>query len=578
LVLAAAVAWVGCSEGTAPEVPGTADINLTPGAATLVAGPTAEIAPTGGRYMVAVVNTSTTPNATASFQLRGSGGTNVVSTSLSPPPMRPAFAAGAPSADVSIPQRRDAHAELLEGDRRLVGRVGMPRSGSAEASLTAGDSGPPLANSVPLQVGASANLRVRSFASCATFTEVAGRVVYVGSRSVIVEASDSPLAGQMDADFQALGEQFDSQMFDILQTNFGNPLAYDARLDNNGRIIMLFTRVVNGMGANIMGFVSSCDFYPPTQHPDVRGSNQAEIFYARVPLNNAINYNSFDTRVGWLRNVRSTIIHEVKHLTSYAERFARATGANPVIEENWLEEGTAQVAVELFARNVYYGPSAAWKANASYEQTIYCDFRPTVQACGGRPFLVADHFLFLNDYMRNIEARSFLSRSSDDQTVYGSAWMFSRWAADQYAATEAGFFRALTTEPTLTGMANVQARTGRNAVELITNFLLSLYADDYPGMPVPGGARYTIPSWNLRDIYAGLARDFPQSFGTFPLNVRQATFGTFQHEVPSLMGASASYFELTGNQTGPQLVELRAAGGGQLPPGSPLRLYVLRVQ
>jgi hypothetical protein len=180
--------------------------------------------------------------------------------------------------------------------------------------------------------------------------------------------------------------------------------------------------------------------------------------------------------------------------------------------------------------------------------------------------------------MRNIEARSFLSRSSDDQTVYGSAWMFSRWAADQYAATEAGFFRALTTEPTLTGMANVQARTGRNAVELITNFLLSLYADDYPGMPVPGGARYTIPSWNLRDIYAGLARDFPQSFGTFPLNVRQATFGTFQHEVPSLMGASASYFELTGNQTGPQLVELRAAGGGQLPPGSPLRLYVLRVQ
>jgi hypothetical protein len=571
----------GCSEGTAPKPIPPTQISLAPGAATLVAGSMAEIAQTGGRYMIAVVKTGMTLADSTGFQLRGSldpQGSSVVGSSSSIRPFEP-YGTGTLPGEASIPQQRDAHLEMLDADRELVRRLGAPRAVlRGDPSIVGPDGEVPMQNAVPLQVGAEATLKVRTLESCETFNEVTGRVVYVGTRSVIIEADDAPLKGQMDADFQAIGAAFDNEMYAVLEANFGNPLAYDNRLDNNGRVIMLFTRRVNNMGTNLMGFVTSCDFYPPGQHPSVRGSNQAEIFYARVPLDNTPSLNSFDSRVGWLRNVRSTVMHEGKHLVSYAERFSRATGSNPTIEENWLEEGTAQVAVELYARQFYYGSTAAWKANATYQGSIYCDFRPTVGACAGRPFLVADHFLFLHDYMRNVEQKSFMSASSTDATVYGSAWLFIRWAADQFASSEAAFFRALTQEPTLTGMANVQARTGRTSMELITNYMLALYADDFPGMPVAGGARYTIPSWNLRDIFSGLAQDFPSSIVNFPLPVRQVAFGDFQRDVAKLFAASASYFEMSGSQSGVQHLELRAPGGGTLPAGSTLRMYVLRVQ
>jgi hypothetical protein len=53
---------------------------------------------------------------------------------------------------------------------------------------------------------------------------------------------------------------------------------------------------------------------------------------------------------------------------------------------------------------------------------------------------------------------------SNDQraTFYASGWTLLRWALDHYAGTdEAAFLRALTLEPSLTGIANLAARTGR---------------------------------------------------------------------------------------------------------------------
>jgi hypothetical protein len=64
--------------------------------------------------------------------------------------------------------------------------------------------------------------------------------------------------------------------------------------------------------------------------------------------------------------------------------------------------------------------------------------------------------------------------------------------------------------------------------------------------------------------------------GTFPLAVRSASFGEFLSQDFALRGWSTAYFELTGTMRAPQLLELRAPGGG---PASPtLRLAIVRLE
>ena len=78
---------------------------------------------------------------------------------------------------------------------------------------------------------------------------VKARVVYVGTKSIVLEATDSPLAGTMDADYVKIGQSFDNTQFPIITcSSFGNPLAFDDSLSNVGKVTMLFTKLVNESG------------------------------------------------------------------------------------------------------------------------------------------------------------------------------------------------------------------------------------------------------------------------------------------------------------------------------------------
>ena len=349
-------------------------------------------------------------------------------------------------------------------------------------------------------------------------------------------------------------------------------LAYDAHTDNNGRILMLFTPRIDSLGGTagtLQGFVSACDLYPPTIDSSVAASNQAEIFYARVPAS-ATQLSSFR------RAIYGTVIHESKHLAANAEKFARNAD---VLEESWLEEGTAQVALELYARTRPQYAGVTWKSDATYLQTVYCDVRPNVAGrCNGSLFLDADPLFELHDYERANETKSFLSRASDDITIYGSAWQFVRWATDQYAAVESDFLKSIVLETRLTGVANIVDKTRRPFAELDGWFTLALLADDFPGFTPPADAKYILPSFNTPDIFAGAATDFPTSFVASPLNTHVITFGDFTVPVPALAGGSGSLFNLSGTQTGAQAIGVQAAGGGGLGTGTPLRIVFLRVQ
>ncbi len=556
-----------------------------------------ELAPTGGRYLMSVYNTSTVPTSTASFELKGNMAPTptpvIAPTARSVAPIRASITPLSAGAAAQIAQQRDRqatanrdHARLLENDRALVRSLGTTRRGMGTASRTSarpslsvsssvgGASSPSLAP-VPLTVGAYTSLRIRStLNTCQTFNTVRARVVFVGTKSVVLEDSLSPTRGTIDTVLTNIGQQFDNVMYPILTQNFGDPLAYDDSTDHNGRILMLFTPRIDSLGGSagtLQGFVSACDLYPPTIDPSVAASNQAEIFYARVPAS-AAQVSSFR------RSIYGTVIHESKHLAANAEKFARNAD---VLEESWLEEGTAQIALELYARTRPQYAGVTWKSDATYLQTVYCDVRPSFAGrCLGSLFLDADPLFELHDYERANETKSFLSRASDDITIYGSAWQFTRWATDQYATVEGDFLKSIVLETRrgFTGVANIVDKTRRPFTELDGWFTLALLADNFPGFTPPPDAKYIFPSFNTPDIFRGAATDFPNSFVASPLNTHVITFGDFTVPVPALAGGSGSLFNLSGTQTGPQAIGLQAPGGGAIGTGTTLRIVFLRVQ
>jgi len=86
-----------------------------------------------------------------------------------------------------------------------------------------------------------------------------------------------------------------------------------------------------------------------------------------------------------------------------------------------------------------------------------------------------------------------------------------------------------------------------------------------------------MPSWNLGDVFGGLATTFPSACEAKPLKSRAFSFGAFTAPVTRLRSFSASYFNFDGGQAGAQLLELRGDGGAFPVPAS-LRVSLVRVE
>ena len=327
--------------------------------------------PAGGSYIVTVFNGATSPTTTARFDLRGSAGGSTARVPASQP-----VAAEVAAADRRVraaDRRRSARTSTgSTTDRALLERLGAPRRSARAPSFSRSSSVP-----VPLAVGSTTTIKYH-YSSCtaAATTSITARVVYVGAHSVVLEDVAGPLAGTLDADLIALADQFEQVSYPLL-LNFGNPLAYDSRTDGNGHIVILFTPRVNASSANLLGFVAACDLYPVQTDPAVAGSNEGEIFYARTVTDTSSTSTSLSGRPEWLRQMPATMIHEAKHIISYAERLSR--GAT-VFEQTWLEEGTAQIASELFGRTLH---GNGWRGDAGYTPSLWCEARPTTAGCAG---------------------------------------------------------------------------------------------------------------------------------------------------------------------------------------------------
>jgi hypothetical protein len=535
---------------------------LPPGGAVAILDPDDvrcnELADGGARFVISVLNASTTGDATAGFTLRG--------TPLGPDAARApvatqrAFRLPESSVGVFGASPGDRHWQILEANRRLLERLGPPRLGVPDGGL------PP--EPVP-DVGDVETFRIGQVGNpptCDNYVEIDARAAWVGAKAVIFEDVEAPLAGTMDAYFQALGEEFEAVMYPVLEEYFGDPLVMNAQLRNNGRLFMVFSDVINDFG--IFGVVFVGNFFDPESCPM---SNRAEILFARVPTDPGSGFpEGLDSQTAdaWLWGQRVTVMHEAKHIVSVAERLSRELPR----EVSWLEEGTAVIAQELYGRAVY---GYARGENTTFDASLRCETPPGTGACEGKPAAVWFNFQRLHKYFRSVERFTPL-RAPDDTPApafYGASWWLNRWAADHSGRSDVEFFRNLT-QSGLSGTENLEAVTGRGFAELLADWSLASVLDDLPGF-TPLRTQLTHPSWNLPDMFLGMHEMFPEAFDPVPLEPHALAPGAFEVTVPLLAGGTAALFEIRDAGPGGQLLELTANGDGPAP--AELGLAIARV-
>lgn len=538
----------------------------------------------GGKYIVTAFNYATTAGIRTSFKLTGSAQAAVAAASSNA--QRHLATISAPPwvvPDDRLTRHLRAHSTFMNQERQLAVQLGNPRvKARALQRSRSGGAAVGFATVPPPAVGDNVTYRMRRvLTSVTTFDNVVFRVVYSGTKMVILEDPASPRASQMDAEYVQIGEEFDQDMYDHLLV-FGDPLVVDSALDNNGRLLALFTpRVnnytINGVSNQILGFVQLCDFFPrvDTTYPDgtmaagCPASNEGEAFYALVP----------DAGLSislWRRLIRGTLIHEAKHIDSYAWRYFFNASQ---IEETWLEEATAQQASEIWARNMY---QRADKSDIGWGDGPLCDYAAASGACPDPAEGILHHYGFMYDHYVSPESKSILDNS--DTVIYGSSWSFIRYVTDAFAQTESGFLGALTQVQNDRGVANVVSKSGVPFSELLGMFALASAADNYPGATLTN-PRLRLASWNSRDLFQNMSANLVGSNGSpayplpWPLQMRNVSFGNFntaQSDVSQLRGGSFVFWELSGTQAGPQALAIRSPDGG-VPPQL-IGMAIVRIQ
>ena len=548
-----------------------------------------ELVSTGGpaRFLVAVFSIATSQNTLAAFELAGNPSAASVAA---PRVMAPSVFAGPLATAASTPmddavtRYERQHATMLERNRsdyqRLMAEyLRMSPAQRAQASASR-------ERAADVAVGDMRSIFFTFSGGCNDTTRVIrAKAIRTGSRSIIWEDSANTLQSGVNADlagfYARAGQIYDQEQHTSITRSFGDPLRRDAVTDNDGKIHMVFSQRLNGSGA--AAYVTSCDQFLASANQNL-GSNYGQFFYGQVPTVASLNVNSTSSPDGWFYFMVRTIVHEVKHIASQS---ARVANLSPSYEQSWLEEGTARHAEEMWVRESLH--RVGWKANTGFGTAatngLYCDFHPTDNTCNAadplrRPgYGMRRQFNEIRDkLLQPWNWSPFGDGTGQSGSIfYNTTWSLVRYVADRYATSDTAFLRALTNS-TNTGVTNLSAVAGVSLDQLLGGWGLALFADDYPGLASPS-ADIRFPTWNLRDIYAGLnaAPAWTARWNTpFPIQPAQLAFGPFVSPVPTIRGGAHAYFELSGNFTQSQLLDLR--GSATTPASLNLRIAITRLQ
>jgi hypothetical protein len=337
-----------------------------------------------------------------------------------------------------------------------------------------------------------------SVLSASSFARVTATLQYDGTRGLIYADDTQPTGSFTPGDYAAFGAQFDNEIYPTDTNAFGAP----TDIDENGKVIILFTPVVNDLtpdGTAVSGFISGfflINDLAPGIFP-AGTSNGAEIFYAMVPDPNAEYGNAFSKSIVE-SVVPGTLAHEFEHMISMGYRYVTLTnGTDPrYIQQTWLEEGMAHIAEDL-------------------------NHMDTQNILRGNLFLGEPYATSL---LGNAELRPY---NVDTLEQRGGIFLFLRYLGDQLGNQ---IFRTMVRGPEV-GTATVEKVTKMNFYASVADYLAALYLSD---RGITSDPTYEYTSFNIQT-----------DFGPLLVGSHAVSDGAFSGEVRS---ATGSFYRITGGE------------------------------
>jgi hypothetical protein len=555
----------------------------------------------GSQYLIAVVNTDTSHTVTEDFTLVGgvfasASARSAPLAAVAQPASRSASPVQAGGATYAVAgtlpslarmqQMTANHLAILGWSRQIYARMGNPRAVRERLGVVSARVAR-LSAAITTGIGSVSKVYVKKqlAGDCTNVDSIGARTVAVGQHVIVLADTNRttwPPAQRPDSSFyKFFADEYDQVTWPHIQTNVGDPLAYDANLSGLGKVTVTLTPVLNGIGGGIVAFVNPCDFFPfASSGPDADFSNDTEMFYSLVPSANGFGVTD------WEKELRSTASHETKHLVSFTDRILNNS---PVLEEIWLEEGLAQESSEIWMRHFN---QATWKGKATFLQTVACEIdlgsNAPCDAQNDKPLgLAIGHLPFLFTYLQQESQSNSEGLGADTPSNYGAGWAFARWATDQYATDEGTFIKALVNDPTLNGLPNLSSHTGQPIPLLLMYWNLASAIYDTLTY-TPADPRITIPSFDLGNIFqvgqtklscSGTPCGLFTRSGTpvYPIRPIALTSGSISRAVHGVPGTAAAFFLLSASADGTEALQLESGSGGTISASSGFRLGIIRV-
>jgi|GEM_PF-1181589 len=494
---------------------------------------------------------------------------------------RIAGAAGLSDRDLRWARHREAKPELRQAEATAMSQVRLG-DGLARAARTADH---PSRIPADVQVGDTVPVNVPDINAniCRDFSTIQGVIQRVGEKSIWVDDAANPAGGFTDADFELLADEFDNEIYDEVVSYFGEP----TDLDDNDRIVIVNTRKVNEMSANVLGFVVSTDFFPD----DCASSNGGEYYYSRVvdpdgsitdPDGESREYSRSDA----LSDAPLLLAHEVTHIIQFGRRFQMPEVTS--LQEVWLLEGQATIAEEVVGHR-YTGNAPGSNLD---EFTAFSPADPTDTFWYRNPFVDLSIYYgvaFSNQSTFKVDGApeecGWLSVREPEPCIsgriaYGVTWSLLRWISDHFGGEFADGEREIQrriVDSSETGFSTFDDVLGdvveEDIFQLMAPWAASLYTE---GRVETGDPLLTLPSWDLRSIESWISE--PVRWGD-PARLEPADHpfaSDFQSSFVVAAGSSA-YQRLSSDDGHPPFaVRAGASDGGPLPDF--MQLWIARIR
>ena len=469
---------------------------------------------TGGDYLIGVVSTSEVPSSLVPVSMTSTPGDATVlagavaateaamrsqsqivapaglsSSGLPPLAAGRTAATGTSPPDQSAAPQRDweRHNEIMAANEDLLRRLGPlpPALAQARRARTL-----------------SANDTLTLFAdferTCASSQEVRAVVRLVGNNAIWLDDVANPSDTFTESELAGLDAFYASYVASVHDEYYGSL----SDVDGNDRIMILMTKEVNkddlrGISST-GGWVWNGDLYPRTA---CATSNQAEIFYGRVPDPSG-TFGNPSTRQKTLESYPSLLTHEITHLVQAAgEVFS---GAQLAI---WEAEGGAVLAEQLVAYRLLGHGSGRNLGYAAFENGIswYGDWvRGLARFFGwdsddrsgtGRVRYAPEQCSWVGTPEEGNDGPcKALFRAVYDVPSVLLRYGLDRWGGE-YPGGERALMKRLTRSPRL-GYAALRDVSSWRIEQILADFYVALFVDLY------GGDAYGMTSWDLEDIWS----------------------------------------------------------------------------